>query len=667
MRCHRPIPLLLLSAGFALAAAEPATDPRAEIRRLRVEIARHDDLYHRHGAAEITDADYDALRARLERLETDEPAAAAAAGAELPPVPDDRSGASATHAHHAPMLSLAKVRGPEELRAFHARMERRFGRADLGYVVEPKYDGIAVSLTYERGRLVRALTRGDGRAGEDITPCLREVSGVPARLRGDEVPDRIEIRGELHVPFAQFAQVNAARSEAGLEPYANPRALAAGLARRVERPPRVERDALRLVCFGVGVCDPETVLPGHQRELAARFRSWGMPAIPRFRAAVGVEDLLAAVESFRSGRTGLPFPTDGAVVKLDSRALQAAAGEGPDSPRWAVACKFAAAGAETRIRAITVQVGRTGVLTPVAELEPVDTGGVTVSRATLHHAAALARLDARVGDLVRVERAGDVVPAITGVDLARRPVDARPFVFPADCPECATPVVAAHGSGAVRCPSDSCPARLRRGIGYFASKGAVGIGGLGPVLVAALVARGMVRQPADLYALRREDLVAAGAGGGAAADRILEAIARSRTAEAWRFVAGIGVPGVGAAAARELVRRHGTLQAIAAADARLREPLIALMRAGVSPPGVAGKGDALLGRTIVLTGALAGFTRAEAAARIEAAGGRVAGSVGRGTDFVVSGQNPGTKLAEARKLGVPVLGEEEFVRLLGGN
>lgn len=663
----RHVTSLLLSAGFALNAAEPAPDVRAEIRGLRVEIARHDELYHRQGKTEISDADYDALRARLAEREDEHPAAALAAGAELPPVPDDRSGGRPEHAHHAPMLSLTKVRTPAEVRAFHERLARRFGREDLAYVVEPKYDGIAVSLTYERGRLVRALTRGNGRTGEDITARVRNIKGVPARLRGDEIPARIEIRGELHVPFAEFARINTARVAAGLEPYANPRALAAGLARRTEELSAEEVAALRLVCFGVGGCEPDTMLPGFQSELAARLRTWGLAAIEHAWRATGGGELGKAVDAARDARAGLPFPTDGAVVKIDSRALQAAAGEGADAPRWAVACKFAPEGAETRLLAITVQVGRTGALTPVAELAPVEVGGVVVSRATLHSPAVLARLDARVGDTVRVERAGDVVPAIAGVNLERRPADARPFVFPNDCPECGTAVIADAGRASLRCPSDSCPERLRRRIGHFASKAGVGIEGLGPVLIDGLIARGAVREPADLYVLRREDLVPAGAGAGKSADLILAAIARSRSAETWRFIAGLGVSGIGAAAARDLVRRHGTLEAIAEAEPRLREPLVALMRAGVKPATIANPAGALQDKTLVLTGALAGFTRAEATARVEAAGGRVAGSVGRGTDYLVAGESPGAKLDEARKRGVPVLGEEEFIRLLGGN
>ena len=667
MRLHRSFLSLLVFAGSALAADSPVPEPRAEIRQLRLEIARHDDLYHRDGKTEISDTDYDALRARLADLEKDNPAAALAAGAELPPVPDDRAGNLPEHAHLAPMLSLTKVRSPAELRAFHARLARRFGREDLAYVVEPKYDGIAVSLTYERGRLMRALTRGNGRTGEDITERVRNIKGVPGRLRGDDVPGRIEIRGELHVPFAEFTRVNGARVAAGLEPYANPRALAAGLARRAEEVSPEEASALRLVCFGVGVCEPDTILPGFQSELSARFRKWGLPAIEDSWRATGSGELRKAVDAARDARAGLPFPTDGAVVKLDSRALQAAAGEGADAPRWAVAYKFAPEGAETRLLAITVQVGRTGALTPVAELSPVEVGGVTVSRATLHSAAVLSRLDARVGDTVRVERAGDVVPAIAGVNLERRPADARPFVFPSKCPECDAPVVSEGGAGVVRCPSDSCPERLRRRLAHFVSKSGVGIDGFGPVLIDGLVTRGLVREPADLYALRREDLVAAGAGPGSAADRLLEAIARSRSAEGWRFVAGLGIPGIGAAAARDLVRRHGTLEAIAAAEPRLHEPLLALMRAGVKPAHVANPAGALQDKIFVLTGALAGFTRAEATTRIEAAGGRVADSVGRSTDYLVAGEGPGAKLAEARKRGVPVLGEEEFIRLLGGN
>ncbi len=665
MNPTRPLLLLtsLLAAAAATSSAARGEDPRAAIHALRTEIARHDELYHRRDTPAISDSDYDALRERLARLERTHPAAAADAGGDLPPVPDDRTGRLPEGAHRTPVLSLAKAATPSALRAFHARLARRFGTEDLAYVVEPKYDGIAVSLTYERGRLIRALTRGDGRSGEDITARVRALAGVPARLRGDDAPDFIEIRGELHVPFAEFARVNAARAAAGRQLFAHPRALAAGLARRLDEPPPEEADALRLVCFSTGACEPPAALPGRQHELPARLRSWGLPALADGRPVRGAGALLAAVEAAGIARASWSFPTDGVVVKLDSRALQAAAGEGADAPRWAVAYKFAAESAETRLLGITVQVGKTGALTPVAELDPVEVGGVTVSRASLHGRGTLARIDARVGDVVRVGRAGDVVPSIVGVDLGRRPPEARPFLLPAACPECGTPVIDDPESGAMRCPAELCPARVRRRLEHFASKSGVDIEGLGPVLIGALVANGALRRAADVYALRREDLLAAGSG---AAERLLAAIARSRSAEAWRFIAGLGVPRIGASAARKLVGRHGTLEAVAAADPRLREPLGALLRAGISPVAEGTVGGPLQGRTLCLTGALAGLTRAEATKRIEAAGGRVTGSVGRGTDYLVAGTAPGAKLAEARTRGVKVIGEGEFMALLGG-
>lgn len=660
---HLVASLLLLAA---VSASEAPPKSVAAIRALREEIARHDELYHRRGTSVISDADYDALREQLARLERDHPAAASSAGAGLPSVSDDRSGELATGNHRAPMLSLAKARTPAALRAFHERLARRFGTEDLAYVVEPKYDGIAVSLTYERGRLIRALTRGDGRSGEDITARVRAISGVPDRLRGDDAPEFIEVRGEIHVPFEEFARVNSARAAAGRETFSNPRALAAGLARRFYTPPPDEAGSLRLVCFGTGACEPASALPGLQHELAARFRSWGLPSVANTPPVRGAEALLLAVDTAGVGRAELAFPTDGVVVKLDSRALQAAAGEGADAPRWALAYKFTAESAETRLLAITVQVGRTGALTPVAELAPVEVGDVIVSRASLHGRGTLARIDARVGDTVRVERAGGVVPAIVGVDLARRPAAAPPFVLPAGCPECGTTVVDDAESGSTRCPAEHCPARVRRRLEHFASKSGVEIEGLGPTLIGALVASGALSEAADLYALRREDLLAAGASGDKYPDRVLGAIARSRSAESWRFIAGLGVPRIGAAAARTLVRRHGTLEAVAAAEPRLREPLEALLRAGITPAAERAAGGRLEGRTLALTGALAGLTRAEATKRIEAAGGRVTGSVGRATDYLVAGTAPGAKLAEARERGVKVIGEKELIALLEG-
>lgn len=655
-----PLTVLLLAAGGLAAAG----GPREEIVRLRREIARHDDLYHRQAAPEISDADYDRLRQRLATLEREHPAVARAfpVGSEIG---DDRSGLLRTQRHRERMLSLDKAYKETELRAFHARLGRLLGRDDFACVVEPKYDGLAVSLTYERGRLLRALTRGNGNEGDDITAQACQIGGLPRELAGERLPELIEIRGEIYVPFDAFARVNAAREAAGEPLFANPRNLAAGTVRQLD-PQEVARRGLRLVCFGVGACEPRGALPATQRALAAQFRAWGLPAIEDCWPARGEDEVVRAVAACGRARSVLAFPLDGAVVKLDSLALQAEAGTGENAPRWALAYKFAPERAETKVLAITIQVGRTGVLTPVAELAPVRLAGSTLTRATLHNREEIARKDIRVGDTVLVEKAGEVIPAIAGVNLVLRPRNAPPFEFPASCPECRSEVECADGEVAVRCANAACPAVLRRRLEHFASKACLDIAGLGPAMVETLVAQGWIRDLPDLYRLRRADLRSLGRNNEKSVDRLLAAIERSKHVELWRVIHGLGLPQVGAAAAKELARKHGSLEALAEAEPMCRECVTALLAAGVKPGLPPGAGGLLQGKVFVLTGALPHLTRAQATAKIEAAGGTVAGSVNRSTSYVVAGAEAGAKLEQARRLGVAILDEPALVRLLAG-
>lgn len=562
-------------------AAGAVPEAGREIAELRREIARHDALYHREARPEISDAAYDALRRRLATLERAHPATAAVA----PPLPafgDDRTGRGPSHPHREPMLSLDKVQRDAELRSFAARVARLAGQEEVALVVEPKYDGLAVSLTYEGGRLVRALTRGDGREGEDVTANVARIKGVPGELAGEVRPAVIEVRGEVYVPWADFARVNAAREQTGEPPFAHPRQLAAGTLRQADGAAVAER-GLRLVCFGVGACEPRRALPATQRDLARRFREWGLPAIEASWPARGAEELVRAVAACGRARSVLPFAVDGAVVKVDARELQEEMGAGEAAPRWAVAFKFAPERVETKLLAITLQVGRTGVLTPVAELAPVRLGGATVARATLHHREEIARRDLRVGDTVYVEKAGDVIPAIVGVNLARRPSEAAPFEFPAECPACREPVEADEGGVQVRCGNAACPALVRRRVEHYASRASVGIDGLGPAVIERLVSSGLVRDLPDLYRLRRHHLLALGRMSEKTADRLVAAIERSKQAELWRVIHGLGLPQVGPAAARKLARQHGSLAALGEADERCRDLVGALVAAGLDP------------------------------------------------------------------------------------
>ncbi|MBI5693145.1 MAG: NAD-dependent DNA ligase LigA [Verrucomicrobia bacterium] len=635
---------------------------RDTIAELRQEIARLDLLYHQAGESTVSDAEYDRLRQRLGELERTYPAEAAAVPA-LAGFGDDRNGQTRTRRHREPMLSLDKAYTEAELRAFHSRLAKRFGLEDLEYVVEPKYDGLAVSLVYAKGRLAQAITRGNGAEGDDITAAVRAIPGVPRKLRGGDAPNLIEVRGEIFVPLADFGRVNAERERAGESPFASPRALAVGTVRQSD-PGEVASRGLQVVCFGVGACEPDTKLPGTQTELTGWLRACGLPVVGTTWPARGEIELVRAVAEAGRERSRLGGPTDGVVIKVNSRALQSAAGLGVSAPRWAVAYKFAPERSETRLLGVRIQVGRTGVLSPVAELSPVVLGGSTVTRATLHNRAEIARRDLRIGDTVIVEKAGDVIPAVVGVNLALRPPGARVFTFPRKCPECRAEVEV--GETVVRCLNWTCPAQLRRRLEHFASKACVDIPGLGPALIDRLVATGWVTDLPDLYRLRREDLLTLNRNGDKSVDRLLEAIERSKKAELWRFIHGLGLPKVGAAAAKELARRHGSLEALAAADPRCGDLVAAFVARGVQPALATPIDGPLAGRTFVLTGTLVGLTREQAEEKIEAAGGRVAGAVSGKTHFVVAGAEPGAKLTRARELGIAVLDEAAFLRMLEG-
>ncbi len=688
--------LLLLAwlGATSFAAAENATPTTSEharetIASLRAQIARHDELYHRQAAPEISDYAYDQLKQQLRDLERAFPELAAQ-DSSPPDLADDRTGLFRTARHRERMLSLDKTYAPEELKAFLGRLAKRLRRDDLAYVIEPKFDGLAVSVTYERGMLVRALTRGNGAEGEDITANVLMLRSLPRTLAVDReeharapIPDVIELRGEIYVPFDEFQRINAEREAAGEPSFANPRNLAAGTIRQTD-PQVVARRGLEVVFYGVGACEPREVQPATQRALHEAIRAWGLPGVEEYWTANDAEGVWSTVQKIGQVRAHFEFPTDGAVVKLDDVALQRELGASTSAPHWAIAYKFAPDRVETQVKAITVQVGRTGVLTPVAELAPIELGGSRIARATLHNKDEIARKDIRVGDFVVLEKAGEIIPAIVSVNLARRPPDAVKFVFPEKCPACGTVAARQPLDAAVRCPNAACPAQLRRRLEHFASKDGVDIEGLGPAMIEQLVAKGAVKALPDLYRLRREDLLTPGKENGKTAERVLAAIDASRHAELWRVINGLGIPQVGTVAAKEVAKRYGSFATFAAASefggdaagkalARyFAEPanrglVEQLIAAGVHPPelrkeeAVAGK---VSGKIFVLTGSLPKLTRAQATEKIEAGGGKVAGSVTKKTDYLVAGEDPGAKLARARELGTPVVDEAGLLRLL---
>lgn len=666
----------LFLATSVSAQTDSASAARERIAELRAEIARHDELYFKHAAPEITDAEYDALKRELRVLLEQHPQLSAAdseAGAGV--VGDDRSGRFPTARHRVPMLGLEKSYTEAELRKFLARVERLAGES-VTWVVEPKYDGLAISLTYVRGRLVRAVTRGNGSEGDDVTANLLACTDVPRELPDTPDfprPDFIEVRGEVFMALAEFERVNAMRRAAGEEVFAHPRNLAVGTLKATD-PAVLRSRRLTLVCYGWGGCEPADTAPVSQRDLLTRLSAAGF-LVPPAHVASGAETVWQIVRVLHHERAEFAGPLDGAVIKVDEVALRRRLGDAEAAPRWAIAHKFEPERVETRLRAITWQVGRTGVLTPVAELDPVTLGGSTIARASLHNRREIERRDYRIGDRVRVERAGEIIPQLVGVNLAARPAEAVPVTFPTACPVCAT-ALQPEGEAGWRCPQRACPAQVKRRLEYFASEAALNIRGFGPTLVETLVERGKLSEVDGIYRLTAADVPA----------RVLEQIERSKSAELWRFVAGLGLPEVGGVNARKIADRAGSLEALgrmsrdelvaaglsaAVAEAVERElaaaPLQQILR-GLSAAGVqpaqAASGGPLVGQSFVFTGMLRGLSREEAARRVRAAGGKVQTDVSRTTSYVVAGDGGGRKRDEAKRLGVPVIAEDEFLRML---
>jgi DNA ligase (NAD+) len=668
---------------------------KERIRELRAEVQRHRDLYYRQAAPEISDEAYDHLERELRKLEEEHPDIAAALPGASPAetVGSDRQEGFATYTHRKPMLSLENTYNENELREFDARLRRLFGDEPPRYVVEPKIDGVAISLTFEKGAFVRAVTRGNGTEGDDISRNMVAVQSLPRALKGSNPPELMEIRGEIYMTLEAFRTVNQAREEAGLDTYKNPRNLAAGTVKLLD-PELAAQRPLELVVHGLGHCEPrrptETLSAFHER-----LRDWGLPALEKTWKAEGIEEAIRCIHELDTLRGDFAYGTDGAVIKLDRFALHEEAGATSKAPRWAIAYKFAAEQARTRLKAITLQIGRTGTLTPVAELEPVELAGTTVSRATLHNEDEIARKDIRVGDTVIVQKAGEIIPQVMGVVPEERPDDAEPFDFGAYLDERGIQAHRVPGQAAWRLDSQDDPVQRRRALTHFASRGCMDIEGLGTAVVEQLTQAGLARDPADLYALSVEDLLPLERFARKSAENLIEALEASRRNELWRLLHGLGIPHVGAQAAKNLAREMGSLEAIREATHEQLEaiegigPIMAesieqwfrqpgnsdlverLMEAGLNTGhrGTGGGGpssEALAGKTFVLTGSLPNLTRDEATALIEEAGGRVSSSVSKKTDYLIAGEAAGSKREKAEKLGVPILDEDALRELASG-
>lgn len=660
---------------------------RRRVEALRREIERHNYLYYVKDEPEISDAEYDRLFAELVALEERYPELRS------PDSPTQRVGASpltqfAEVRHRVPMLSLANAFDDEEVRAFDRRVREALGVEEAEYAMEPKFDGLAVSLEYRDGVFVRGATRGDGAVGEDVTPNLRTVRSIPLRLPAAPETVDLEVRGEVIMYRRDFERLNERQRQSGAREFANPRNAAAGSLRQLDSRVTAMRP-LRFYAYGVGAA-PHARWRTHSETLE-RLAAFGFPVCPARRVGRGAEALLGYFRELGARRPHLPYGIDGVVYKVNRLDWQERLGYVSRAPRFALAHKFPAEEQATRVIAIEVQVGRTGALTPVARLEPVRVGGVTVTNATLHNEDEVHRKDVRVGDTVLVRRAGEVIPEVIAVLRDRRPAGARPFRMPPRCPACGSAVVREADGAVARCSGGLvCPAQRKQALLHYASRRAMDIAGLGEKLVDQLVDGGLVRTLADLYELAPERLAALDRMGEKSARNLIAQIERSKETTLDRFLYALGIRNVGEATARTLARYFGKLERLEAAQEEAlcevpdvgpvvarsirqffdephnRGVIRALRRAGVRwPEGAPAPARAPAQTlTFVLTGALATMTREQARARIEAKGHRVAASVSKTTDYVVVGAQPGTKLDKARSLGVKTISEDELLQLL---
>ncbi|MBR3474268.1 MAG: NAD-dependent DNA ligase LigA [Oscillospiraceae bacterium] len=652
-----------------------------EIQKLRREIEYHNKLYYVLDAPVISDYDYDMLMNRLKALEAEHP--------ELitPDSPTQRVGGMALSQfepvrHQVPLESLTDVFSYDELFAFGDRMDSLLTEAH-DYVVEPKIDGLSMSLEYENGVFVRGATRGDGVTGENVTENLRTVRSLPLRI--EHAPERLIVRGEVYMARSVFEELNAEREIRGEQLLANPRNAAAGSMRQLDPKVAASRK-LDIICFNMQYSSEGEYLT-HAQTLDA-MREMGFPVVS-YTHFDNIRDCVKQIEWLGEHRGELPFDMDGAVIKINSLSQRTALGSTAKAPRWAVAFKYPPEKKESRVLDIVIQVGRTGVLTPKVIVEPVRLAGTTVSAATLHNQDNIDRLDLRIGDTVLLQKAGEIIPEVLSVNKAKRPEGTVPFVLPAFCPECGSPVVRDEDGAALRCTSPECPAQRLRNIAHFASREAMDIEGLGISVCESLISAGLVRDAADLYYLEPQSIAELERMGKKSAENLVAAIEKSKDAGLARLLCAFGVRQVGQKAAKVLAGYYADLDSLMAASAeeltlvpdiggitagfivnwfsnpQSRDLIQRLREAGVDfSSHEEKKDDRFAGKTFVLTGALTRFTRDEASAIIESFGGKAAGSVSKKTSFVVAGENAGSKLTKAQQLGIPVLTEEEFADMI---
>ncbi|WP_195322189.1 NAD-dependent DNA ligase LigA [Klebsiella grimontii] len=664
-----------------------------KLTELRTTLRHHEYLYHVMDTPEIPDAEYDRLMRELRDLEAQHP--------ELitPDSPTQRVGAAPLAAfsqirHEVPMLSLDNVFDEESFLAFNKRVQDRLKNTDdLTYCCELKLDGLAVSILYENGVLVQAATRGDGTTGEDITSNVRTIRAIPLKLHGDNIPQRLEVRGEVFLPQAGFEKINEEARRTGGKVFANPRNAAAGSLRQLD--PRITaKRPLTFFCYGVGVLEGGELPRSHSARLQ-QFKFWGLPVSERVKLCHSPEEVLTYYRKVEEDRPNLGFDIDGVVIKVDSLDLQEQLGFVARAPRWAVAFKFPAQEQMTFVRDVEFQVGRTGAITPVARLEPVQVAGVLVSNATLHNADEIERLGLRIGDKVVIRRAGDVIPQVVNVVLSERPEETREIVFPTHCPVCHSDVERVEGEVVTRCTGGLiCGAQRKEALKHFVSRRALDVEGMGDKIIDQLVEKEYVHTPADLFQLTPGKLTGLDRMGPKSAQNVVDALEKSKETTFARFLYALGIREVGEATAAGLAAHFGAIEALEQAsiddlqkvpdvgivvathvrnffaEESNREVIAQLRKEGVRwPAPVVVNAEEIdspfAGKTVVLTGSLSQLSRDEAKAQLVALGAKVAGSVSKKTDLVIAGEAAGSKLAKAQELGIAVIDENEMLRLLG--
>lgn len=666
-----------------------------QINQLRTQLRHHEYQYHVLDAPEVPDAEYDRLMRELRELETAHPEFVTADS------PTQRVGAAPISAfgqvkHQVPMLSLDNVFDEESYLAFYKRVQDRLKTAEpLTFCCELKLDGLAVSLLYENGELVQAATRGDGTTGENITANVRTIRAIPLRLHGDNIPARLEVRGEVFMPLPGFEAMNEEARRTGGKVFANPRNAAAGSLRQLD--PRITaKRPLTFFCYGVGVLEGGELPRSHIGRLH-QFKEWGLPVSDRVRLCTGSDEVLAFYRQVEADRTTLGFDIDGVVVKIDSLDIQETLGFVARAPRWATAFKFPAQEQITQVLDVEFQVGRTGAITPVARLEPVLVAGVMVSNATLHNADEIDRLGLRIGDTVIIRRAGDVIPKVVGVVLAERPENTREVIFPTHCPVCQSDVERIEGEAVARCTGGLiCGAQRKEALKHFVSRRALDVDGMGDKIIDQLVEKEYVKKPADLFRLTAGKLTGLDRMGPKSAQNVVNALEKAKETTLARFLYALGIREVGESIAANLAAHYGSIDALRAADIEslksvpdvgdvvakhvvnflseehnqqvideLISPEINIHWPQVQVIVPEEIDSPFAGKTVVLTGSLTVLSRDEAKDRLTALGAKVSGSVSKKTDLVIAGEAAGSKLVKAQELGIEVIDEAEMIRLLG--